>query len=168
MLYITEKVKLKEQNLVSNMDIKDIQIIKASTLDLDKLVALEESLDKNILSLSSISNMLSSNTSDIYIAKFGNKVIGYIALDILVDHIDLCSIAVKKEYRRFKVGTMLLNKLYEIALDLKIQDIFLEVRTSNIAAIAFYECNGFKKISVRKNYYKDSFEDAVIYKQELV
>ena len=41
----------------------------------------------------------------------------------------------------------------------------LEVRDSNIIAIKFYEKRGFKKISVRKNYYQDTHEDAIIYEK---
>lgn len=149
------------------MDINNISVCVASQEDIESISSLEKSLPIRILRDSSIIEMLSSKNSIIYVAKHLKKVIGYIAFDILVDHIDICSIVVDKKYQRLKVGSLLLEKLKKYALFHNILEIFLEVRISNHSAIMFYEKNGFKKISIRKNYYKDNFEDAIIYKQEL-
>ena len=149
------------------MDINNINICEATPKDLKALSLIEQQLSNRILSDSSIIEMLSSQSSTIFVAKHLNNIIGYIAFDILVDHIDICSIAVSSDHQRLKIGSKLLAHLKSFALSKDILDVFLEVRASNLSAIKFYEKNGFQKISIRKNYYKDNLEDAIIYKQEL-
>ncbi|VWL85167.1 GNAT family N-acetyltransferase [Oceanivirga miroungae] len=75
-----------------------------------------------------------------------------VAYIIVIDSIDvyeIFEIGVLKEYRRKNIASKLID-----SLDLD-KDIFLEVREDNIAAIKLYEKKGFKKVSIRKNYYKD-------------
>lgn len=75
---------------------------------------------------------------------------------------DLMTIAVLEKYRGFGLAKILVEKLIEKAYELNLRTIFLEVRQSNIGAIKLYEKNGFKKIGLRKNYYKQPTENAVI------
>lgn len=89
-----------------------------------------------------------------------NKIIAYMIVMDNIDYFEIMKIGVLKEYRNKGVAQRLLEKIKE-------KDIFLEVRHSNEAAINFYLKNGFKKISVRKNYYRDNNEDAVIMKMEV-
>jgi len=55
----------------------------------------------------------------------------------------------------------------ELLDKIKTKDIFLEVRESNKKAINFYKKNNFKQISIRKGYYSDPTEDAIIMKMEV-
>ena len=69
------------------------------------------------------------------------------------------SIAVRPDKRRQHIASELLDTLFEVCIELSINEISLEVRTSNQAAIELYQKYGFKINGTRKNYYKDG-EDA--------
>ena len=73
---------------------------------------------------------------------------------------EILAIATIEEYRNKGIAQEFLDKI-------KIKDIFLEVRESNQVAISFYKKNKFKEISVRKNYYSEPNENAIIMKLEV-
>jgi ribosomal-protein-alanine N-acetyltransferase len=72
------------------------------------------------------------------------------------------NVAVKKEYRRLKVGYQMLKTLLTESVDRGITSFTLEVRSSNAAAIRLYESLGFERAGVRKDFYTKPKEDAVI------
>ena len=118
-----------------------------------------------IISSNTLFSTLKENTYYYFIAKSHDTVVGYLSAELLVDHFDLLAIAVDDNFRRQNIATRLLHELLNLCIELKITDIFLEVRQNNLAAISFYEKIGFERISTRKNYYTDTNEDAYIYKQ---
>ena len=73
----------------------------------------------------------------------------------------------KKDSTNLGIGTALLNNVIAKCKQLKLENIFLEVRNSNTAAIHLYEKVGFANISTRKNYYSDTREDALIYVKKI-
>jgi len=163
---IIEKVKLKELKMVNNT--MNIQIRKARIDDLEQIDNIEKTLEHRILSYDLLKNTIGKDTYFYFVAIVNNIIVGYISAEILVDHIDILSVAVFKAYTRQNIATMLLNELFKTCSTYNIKNIFLEVRPSNFAAIKLYEKNGFKKISTRKNYYTDTNEDAYIYLTEMV
>ncbi|MNI69677.1 Protease synthase and sporulation negative regulatory protein PAI 1 [compost metagenome] len=86
---------------------------------------------------------------------------------MLVDHLDIDSIVVDKDYQKNGVATSLLNKVLEYAKENKIYDVFLEVRKSNSNAILLYKKFNFEHINTRKRYYPDNGEDALIFYLDL-
>ena len=74
---------------------------------------------------------------------------------------DITSVAVHPDYRRKGLAQLLLDA-FEKALPPDTEEIFLEVRESNSAAIALYTKCGFERLSVRKNFYSDPPENAVV------
>lgn len=88
-----------------------------------------------------------------------NKIVAYGGL---YNTGDITNIAVLPDWRRQGLGGEIIAALIDIAREKGIDSIFLEVRESNIGAIKLYEKCGFKKISIRKRYYKDG-ENAMIY-----
>lgn len=83
---------------------------------------------------------------------------GYAILLDSVDVWEIMKIAVAKLDRKKGYGDRLLNYIFSFSK----MPIMLEVRESNIPAIEFYKKNGFEKIGVRKNYYHDTNESALI------
>ena len=69
------------------------------------------------------------------------------------DTADILNIGIDPDFKRQGYGTDLLNHLIEELRKRDISEIFLEVRAGNKSAIQFYKKQGFKEISVRKNYY---------------
>jgi len=96
----------------------------------------------------------------VYGAKADNRLVGFILIMDMIDVLEVIRIAIKKEYRRQGRGE---NILREFISDSD-KDIFLEVRTSNEKAIKLYKKIGFELLNIRKNYYKDTNESALIFR----
>lgn len=78
------------------------------------------------------------------------------------DDAELIRIAVDKSFRQQGVGRKLLGELITETEKRNIKDIFLEVRVGNIPAVSMYRAAGFTDAGVRKNYYSEPKEDALI------
>jgi ribosomal-protein-alanine N-acetyltransferase len=89
-------------------------------------------------------------------------VVGYVGLWLLVDEAHIVAIAVREAYRRRGLGELLLAESIQVALDNHQEAMTLEVRRTNAAAQALYEKYRFLKVGVRKRYYSDNHEDAII------
>ncbi len=89
-------------------------------------------------------------------------VVGYGGLSVVLDEGHIMSVAVEPRYRRQGVGELLLNGLIDLAFDLYVSVLTLEVRCSNVAAQALYQKYGFLVVGERPRYYTDNSEDALI------
>ena len=89
------------------------------------------------------------------------KVLGFLALSVVMDEIEITNIAVAKAYQSQGIASLLLKQLTE--LDGKI---FLEVRASNEQARKLYEKFEFEVYYQRKAYYQNPQEDAILMKRE--
>jgi len=89
---------------------------------------------------------------------------GYAILMPAVDEAELLSIGVTAALQRKGLGRMILNEMLQKARSMNIKRVFLEVRPSNIAAIALYKRSGFELIGVRRGYYQNAngSEDALV------
>ncbi len=101
------------------------------------------------------------NTYDYLTAAITNKVAGF-ALLRCFDDAELIRIAVEPGLRRQGIGEQLLNDLLQEVKKRDIHDIFLEVRSGNEAAIGLYTKAGFVNAGIRKGYYSNPAEDAII------
>jgi [ribosomal protein S18]-alanine N-acetyltransferase len=72
------------------------------------------------------------------------------------------NLAVHPGWRRVGVASRLLDELFEVTAGDSRRGYTLEVRVSNVSAIALYECFGFEASGVRRGYYTDNREDALI------
>ena len=80
-------------------------------------------------------------------------MVGYLIAMLALDTADILNIGIDPDFKRHGHGTALLNHLIEELRKRHIGEILLEVRAGNKSAIRFYKRQGFKEISVRKNYY---------------
>lgn len=90
------------------------------------------------------------------------KIIGYAGMWHVVTEGHITNIAVDSEHRQKGVGQMLLHELTKIAIEREMVGITLEVRMNNIPAQKLYLKHGYKVEGIRKNYYSDTKEDAII------
>ena len=90
------------------------------------------------------------------------QLVGYAGVWHVIDEGHITTIAVKPEFKRKKIGEALLNKILDDSYKAEIKYITLEVRKSNEPAIALYEKYSFKSLGVRKGYYQNNNEDALI------
>jgi len=96
-----------------------------------------------------------------YIALINERRVGYIGGWVPGPYAEIITVFVKEDFRKNKIGHVLLSYLIEEVVLEKIESITLEVRPTNIAAIALYQSFGFEAIGRRKKYYKDG-EDALM------
>ena len=98
----------------------------------------------------------------------GDTVAGYIGSQTVLGESDMMNIAVHPDYRRRGIGRALVLALCAAVKKHMIASaLTLEVRDSNVPAIALYESLGFAQIGLRKNYYQHPKEDARILRKEL-
>ena len=106
---------------------------------------------------------LESNRLAHYIvARFGDRVVGYAGMWLLVDEAHVTTFATGRRWRRNGVGERLLIALLDLARSRHATEATLEVRPSNIAARRLYEKYGFREVGLRPRYYTDDNEDALI------
>ena len=139
-------------------------MIKKLTSDeidyIEQIFNLEKEIFKNsAFSINYLKTLIKNDNSFIYIYLIDDKVFGYLMILDSIDVYEILAIATVEEYRNKGIAQELLDKI-------KTKDIFLEVRESNQVAINFYKKNRFKEISIRKNYYSEPTENAVIMKLE--
>ena len=87
---------------------------------------------------------------------------GYIALEWVLDEGSLTNLAVMPAYRRRGIAEALTQKLLDYAKEISLQFVTLEVRVSNTPASNLYRKTGFEDVGVRKNYYSNPREDALL------
>ncbi|PTL37420.1 ribosomal protein S18-alanine N-acetyltransferase [Alkalicoccus saliphilus] len=97
-----------------------------------------------------------------FIAESGGKVIGYCGLWVIVGDAHITNIAVHPEARRMGVGEGLMEAAVKMARMLGADTLSLEVRVSNEPAQTLYRKFGFENGGIRKRYYTDNNEDALV------
>ncbi|MCH1638712.1 ribosomal protein S18-alanine N-acetyltransferase [Paenibacillus timonensis] len=96
------------------------------------------------------------------IMEIQGRPIGYAGMWTILDEAHVTNIAVRTAYRGRHLGEKLLRRMMEWAAELGMVRMTLEVRVSNTVARALYEKMGFAPAGVRKGYYSDNHEDAII------
>lgn len=95
------------------------------------------------------------------------ETVGYAGGLCVLDECSITNVAVSASYRRKGVATALLDALESEAGDRGVTSVFLEVRVSNLPAIAAYEGRGYIRVGQRRGFYRLPTEDAYVYKKQL-
>ncbi len=131
--------------------------------DLDEVMTIEREAFSSPWSKQAFITEIEDNRYSYYItAKEDGSVVGYAGMWVIMREAHITNIAVKKEERRRRIGQRLLNALLKEAERRRAEKCTLEVRRSNETAQQFYEKNGFERVGVRRGYYRDTNEDALI------
>jgi len=96
------------------------------------------------------------------------KILGYTCFRILAPEVHLLTLAISPHLRNQGLGSYLLQWVLEKANEKKASIAFLEVRSSNTAALHLYKKHAFQELSRRKDYYSHPREDALILKHSTV
>jgi ribosomal-protein-alanine N-acetyltransferase len=96
------------------------------------------------------------------VAKHETRVIGFAGLLFAAEDGHITTISVDPEWQQHRVATRMLLVLIERALEHGVEALTLEVRPSNGPAVALYGRFGFAPVGVRKNYYRETNEDALV------
>ena len=133
-------------------------VIRTATVDdLSALVAIENACFSDPWSEALIAGSINTYNYSFLVCEVDSKIAGF-AIFLSSFDAELLDIAVLPEYRGRGIGSMLLEHFFDTCN----KDTFLEVRRSNNSAIALYKKFGFEEIGIRKNYYANPTEDAIV------
>ena len=139
-----------------------LEIRSLETADLEAIETIEQRAYPTPWSRSMFASELAKPTSICLGAFEGSDLVGYIINSRYVDAWHVMNVAVRPEQQRRGIATALLEKLFERTRGDERRGYTLEVRVSNENAIRLYEKLGFDSRGIRRGYYTDNREDALI------
>ena len=143
-----------------------MRIETMNSFHVDQIAQLEKLCFSDPWSVNSIASELDNKLAFWLVATEEDRVAGYIGSQTVMDETDMMNVAVHPDYRRKGIAEALVNALVENLQKMGSHCLTLEVRASNVPAIALYEKLGFSEIGRRKNYYRNPREDALILRKE--
>jgi len=131
--------------------------------DLDAIMEIEPHIYSHPWTRGNFDDSLKSGYSA-WVLLEGTKIIGYALMMMVLDEAHLLNLSIAKHYQKRGLGRLLLEHMIAIAKRHHAANMFLEVRPSNISAIALYENIGFNEMAIRRGYYPahNGREDAVL------
>jgi ribosomal-protein-alanine N-acetyltransferase len=139
-----------------------VEIRSLESRDLGAIEQIERRAYPTPWSRSMFASELAKPTSICLGAFEGLDLIGYVINSRYVDAWHVMNVAVDPEHQRRGIATQLLERLFELTRDDERRGYTLEVRVTNEAAIRLYERLGFEARGIRRGYYTDNREDALI------
>ena len=140
-----------------------IEIIRMNESHVSAIAALERQYFSAPWDENSVRSELTNPLSLWLVAVEDGTLCGYVGSQTVLGEADMMNIAVADDYRRRGIARMLVEELVH---RLDAYQLTLEVRTSNAPAIALYDSLGFVQVGLRKNYYRNPKEDALILRKE--
>ena len=141
----------------------ELVIRRAEERDVGPIEAIEKQCFSVPWSYESLRHDILENQLSFYIvAEVDGTVCGYVGIWNIVDEGHITNVAVAPGFRRKHIGSALLDVLVEVCGQAGVTRFTLEVRAGNEAARRLYAAKGFLEAGLRKGYYEDNGEDAVI------
>jgi len=137
-------------------------IRRMNQMDIDGVLAVEEQSFTTPWSRDGFVTEMKNELSYYLVMVDGGRIIGYAGMWIIVDEAHVTNVAIVPEYRGEKLGEKLMGALIEHAKGRGALSMTLEVRTSNAVAQSLYTKFGFCSRGIRRNYYAETQEDALI------
>ena len=127
-----------------------IKILNATIYDFNSILSIEKDLKLPTTNFKLFSNLI--ELDKIFVVKVipSNQLIGFVELQGDLEEAEIITLGIKKNFQNQGYGKQLINFI----IKKNYKNIFLEVSLSNLKALNFYKSLGFKKISIRKNYYR--------------
>lgn len=139
-----------------------INVKKATKENIKDIFLIEQTCFSTPWTEQSIADSVSNNSNYFNVAYVGDKPAGYMSMQLVQGEGDIMRVAVLPEFRRLGVGRALLDECFSVNNP---DAVFLDVRENNTPAIRLYESFGFVNIGIRKNYYSNPTENAVMMKK---
>lgn len=155
--------KFKLLKGIDAMEEKNIRIRRAQIADVEMIWFIEKSSFSKPWSKEAFINEFTTNKfAYYYCLDIGDKMVGYAGMWIILDEAHITNVAIHPDYRGNKLGKLLMSYLIAAAKRLGADSMTLEVRVSNTIAQNLYRKLNFQEQGIRKNYYADTMEDALI------
>ena len=139
-----------------------MEIRRARPDDSCGIEALEQLSFSDPWSKKDIFSYICSEWGMCFVAVDEGEVIAYLIGKIIAPEGEIYRIAVRPDKRGRGIGYRLLSFSLKSERGRGLENVFLEVRTKNTAAISLYKSYGFKEIDIRKGYYKNPVDDAIV------
>ncbi|NLO83861.1 MAG: ribosomal protein S18-alanine N-acetyltransferase [Clostridiales bacterium] len=141
----------------------ELMIRRMTLADVPQVHQLEMDTFSTPWSYQSFVDEMQTNKSARYmIAERDGQILAFAGAWLIFEEGHITNIAVSKEARGQGIGTAITKKLMQYAANLGVQYLTLEVRKSNLVAQKMYRALGFIQLGVRKRYYEDNNEDALL------
>jgi [ribosomal protein S18]-alanine N-acetyltransferase len=145
----------------------DLVIRVMTQNDLEIVSALDRKLSPIPWSRDTFISELNATISRNLVAVLNGTIVGYISFWVVAEEVQIQNVIVEKDYRGRGIASRLLNSMMEIARSQGVLNATLEVRSGNKSAISLYLKNGFVVKGVRRKYYDNDGDDALIMWAEL-
>jgi ribosomal-protein-alanine N-acetyltransferase len=143
--------------------IEQITLKIADISDINEILTIEQTCFSSPWSKSAFYNEIVNNHFATYLVlELDGIIVGYCGVWIIIDEAHITNIAVLPKYQGKKLGEALLNNVILFARSAGAKTMSLEVRVSNLIAKGLYSKLGFQAGGIRKNYYSDNGEDALV------
>jgi len=133
-----------------------------SLRDVDAVHAIEREVFSSPWSRASFERECREKISSSWVAVLDGAVAGYAVSWVVCDEVHIGNIAVRPRLQRRGIGTRLLARVLEEGVSRGARLATLEARESNVRALGLYERFSFRPVAIRKRYYSDSGEDAIV------
>ena len=143
-----------------------MMIVAMNETHVAQVAALEKICFSDPWSENSVASELVNPLSCWLVAEEDGVVAGYVGSQTVIDESDMMNVAVHPDHRRKGIAEALVTELVEALKKRESRCLTLEVRASNEPAKALYEKLGFTQVGLRKNYYRNPKEDALILRKE--
>jgi ribosomal-protein-alanine N-acetyltransferase len=141
----------------------EVYLVPMRRRHLRSVLRIESQVYPRPWSLALFMSELGLRTSRVYtVARVRGVVVGYCGLMFTGDDAHVTTIAVDPAWHRHKIGTRLMMHMARVSLERGARHLTLEVRVSNLGAQAMYRKFGFHPAGIRKNYYVETNEDAIV------
>lgn len=141
-------------------------ITKMIQCHVPQIAELEKLCFNDPWSENSIASELDNRLSCWLVALDGDQVVGYVGSQTVLGETDMMNIAIHPDYRKQGIATALISALIKALIERNSHSLMLEVRSSNEPAKSLYLKMGFEVVGIRKNYYRNPREDALILRKE--
>jgi ribosomal-protein-alanine N-acetyltransferase len=145
----------------------DLEVTPLRREDIEEVLAIERTVFGDPWPARFFEEELSARESVSCAVRHGGKLVGYVLAWHRPDEIHLGNLAVAASHQRRGVGSFLVQWLLDQARERQARCLTLEVRTSNFAAQELYRRFGFRGLLLRKGYYQDDREDALVMIRDL-
>ena len=141
----------------------NVMIRKMTLDDIEQVIAIDrESFSFPWPERSFRFELTDNPASRCWVAELDGKIVGMIVVWLIVDEVHVTTIATHPDFRRQGIAKNLLSHALQHLSTEGAQSSFLEVRASNLAAQDLYRKFGFEESGVRRRYYRDNDEDAIL------
>ena len=130
--------------------------------DLDQVMEIEQDLFAVPWTREGYFTFLTRDDAMFLVVQEKGRILAYCGLLMVLDEGDVTNVAVRRDRQKEGIGNFLMESLIRLADGMGVTTIHLEVRSGNETAIRLYERNGFARDGIRRNYYTDPVEDALL------